>query len=106
MCQAKSDYRILWAQLSGVKWGLESSKGVDADTAPGGLIMPGEWKIEEIRVQLSLCPICFSKIRLCRSPDIGGPHIATFRMRGVERYTKKPYTLEKSGLAVKEELEK
>jgi len=38
----------LWAQLSGVKWGLEPSKGVDADTAPGGLIMPKGREIEEI----------------------------------------------------------
>ncbi len=48
MCQAKSDYRMLWVQLSGVKWGLEPSKGVDADTAPGGLIMPKGREIEEI----------------------------------------------------------
>jgi len=48
VCQAKSDYRILWAQLSGVKWGLEPGKGVDADTAPGGLIMPKGLEIEEI----------------------------------------------------------
>jgi len=48
VCQAKSDYRILWAQLWGVKWGLEPSKDVDADTAPGGLIMPKALEIEEI----------------------------------------------------------
>jgi len=41
-------------QLSGVKWGLEPSKGVDADTAPEGLIMPKGREIEEIRVELSL----------------------------------------------------
>jgi hypothetical protein len=39
---------MLWAQLSGVKWGLELSKGMDADTAPGGLIMPKGREIEEI----------------------------------------------------------
>ena len=62
MCQAKSDYRMLWAQLSGVKWGLAPSKGVEVETVPvedpdfsgGGLIMPGEGKIEETRVELSL----------------------------------------------------
>ena len=36
----------------------------------------------------------------------GSTYIATFRMRGVGRYTEKPYTLEKIGVAVKEELEK
>ena len=44
----------LWAKLSGVKSGSGSSKGVEVETVPGGLIMPGEGKIEEIRVKLSL----------------------------------------------------
>ena len=54
MCQTKSDYRMLWVQLSGVKSGSGFSKGVEVETAPGGLIMSGEGKIEEIRVELSL----------------------------------------------------
>ena len=45
-------------------------------TVNQGLIMLGEGKIEEIRVELSLGPICFSKIRRCKSLDIEGPHIA------------------------------
>ena len=54
MGQAKSDYRMLWVQLSGVKSGSGSSKGVEVETVPGRLIIPGEGKIEEIRVELSL----------------------------------------------------
>ena len=54
MCQAKPDYRMLWVQLSGVKSGSGFSKGVEVETVPGGLIMPGEGEIEEIRVELSL----------------------------------------------------
>ncbi len=54
MCQGKSDYRMLWVQLSGVKSGSGSSKDVEVETVPGGLIMPREGKIEEIRVELSL----------------------------------------------------
>ncbi|MDY6972658.1 MAG: hypothetical protein SV775_10065 [Thermodesulfobacteriota bacterium] len=54
MCQAKSDSRMLWVQLSGVKSGFGFSKGVEVETVPGGFIMPGEGKIEEIRVKLSL----------------------------------------------------
>ena len=57
MCQAKSDYRMLWVQMSGVKSGAGSGKGVKVETVPGGLIIPGEGKIEEIRVELSLGPI-------------------------------------------------
>jgi len=54
VCQSKSDYSMSWAQLSGVKSGSGSSKGVTVETVPDGLIMPGEGKIEEIRVELSL----------------------------------------------------
>ena len=54
MCQAKDDYRMLWVQLSGVKNGSGSGKGVEVETVPDGLIMSGERKIEEIRVELSL----------------------------------------------------
>ena len=54
MCQTKSDYRMLWVQLSGVKSESGFSKGVEVETVPGGLIMSGEGKIEEIRVELSL----------------------------------------------------
>ena len=63
----------LWVRLSGVKWGSGSRKGVEVETVPGGLILPREAKIEEIRVELSLEPNRFSKIRPCRSLDIGGP---------------------------------
>ncbi|MCJ7685473.1 MAG: hypothetical protein MUO68_14405 [Desulfobacteraceae bacterium] len=42
-------------------------------TVNQGLIMLGEGKIEEIRVELSLGPICFSKIRRCKSLDCGEP---------------------------------
>jgi len=48
VCQAKSDHRMLWVQLSGMKCGLGLGKGVDADTAIGGLIMPKGPEIEEI----------------------------------------------------------
>ena len=41
-------------QLSGVKSGSGSSKGVEVEIVPGGLIMPAEGKIEEIRVGLSI----------------------------------------------------
>ena len=62
MYQSKSDYGMSWGQLSGVKNGSGSSKGVEVETVPvedpdfsgGGLIMPGEGKIEETRVELSL----------------------------------------------------
>ncbi|MBC8417960.1 MAG: hypothetical protein H8E10_05140 [Desulfobacterales bacterium] len=54
MCQAKSDYRMLWAQLSGVKWGLGLSKGENTDRVPRGLIMQEGREIEEIRVELPL----------------------------------------------------
>ncbi len=52
---------MLWVQLSGVKWGCGPRKGVEVETVPGGLILPGEGKIEEIRVELSLGPICSFK---------------------------------------------
>jgi hypothetical protein len=47
-----------------------------------GLILPGEGKIEEIWVDLSLEPVSFFKIRLeiCQATE--GPHTATFRMPG------------------------
>lgn len=32
MCKAKSDYRVLWVQLSGVKWGCGPRKGVEVET--------------------------------------------------------------------------
>jgi len=38
----------------GVKSGFGSSRGVEVDTVPGGLSMPGEGKIEEIRVEPSI----------------------------------------------------
>ncbi len=46
---------MLWVQMSGVKSGAGSGKGVKVETVPGGLskipslagIMPGEGKIEE-----------------------------------------------------------
>jgi hypothetical protein len=63
-------------QLSGVKWGCGPRKGAEVETVSGGLILPEEGEIEEIRVELSLGPICFSKIRPCRPLDIPGPHIA------------------------------
>lgn len=67
MDQAKSDRRMLWRQLSGVKSGSGSSKGVEVETVPVGLIMQGEGKIEEIRVELPLEPSFFSK----KSPHVG-----------------------------------
>jgi hypothetical protein len=54
VCKAKSDYRILWVQLSGVKWGCGPRKGVEVETVSGGLILPEEWEIEEIPVELYL----------------------------------------------------
>jgi len=50
-----------------------------------GLIMLGEGEIQEIRVELSLGPICFLKIRRCRPLDIGGPHIENYRTKGAGR---------------------
>ena len=38
-------------------------KGVEVETVPGGLILPEEGEIEEIRVELSLEPISFFKNR-------------------------------------------
>jgi len=61
VCQAKSDYRILCVQLSGVKWGCGPRKGAEVETVSGGLILPEEGEIEEIRVELSLGPISFFK---------------------------------------------
>ena len=59
MCQAKSEYRMLWVQLSGVKSGSGFSKGVEVERVPGGLIVPGEGKIEEIRVEHPIEPAFF-----------------------------------------------
>ena len=49
MCQAKSDYRMLWVQLSGVKWGSGPGRGVEVGTVPvvdpvfsGDLALRGE----------------------------------------------------------------
>ena len=42
-----------------------TGKGSDTMTVHRGLIFPEEGKIEEIRVKLSLGPICFSKIGPC-----------------------------------------
>ena len=38
------------------------------------LIVPKRRKIEEIWVELSLVPICFAKIRRCKSLNTEGPH--------------------------------
>ena len=38
-----------------------ATKGADAETVTGGLILPEGWKIEEIWVDLSLEPISFFK---------------------------------------------
>jgi hypothetical protein len=46
--QAVSDRRMLWLQLSGVKWGLVPGRGVNSDTVQWGLIMREGPKIEEI----------------------------------------------------------
>ena len=48
-------------QLSGAKWGSGLGKGVEVEAVPGGLILPEEAKIELIRLELSLGPICFFK---------------------------------------------
>ena len=52
---------MLWLQLAGLKWGPGPSKGVDAKTVNRSLILPGERKIEEIWVDLSLGPTCSFK---------------------------------------------
>jgi len=46
--------------------------------------MSGEGKIEEIRVELSLGSICFSKIRPCRSLNTEGPHKGDYQTPEVE----------------------
>jgi hypothetical protein len=46
--------------------------------------MSGEGKIEEIRVELSLGSICFSKIRPCRSLNTEGPHKDNYQTPEVE----------------------
>ena len=56
-------------------------KGVNAITVNQDLskipslagIMQEEGKIQDIRVDLTIGPICFLKISLCRPLDIGGP---------------------------------
>ena len=55
------------------------------ETVPHSLIFPERGKIEEIRVGLSLETNDFSRFKLCRSLDIGGPHTASYRIRGVVR---------------------
>ena len=50
---------MLCVQLSGVKWAAGPRKGVEVETVTGVLIVPEKGKIEEIRVELSLGPICF-----------------------------------------------
>jgi hypothetical protein len=35
VCQAKSDRKMLWLQLAGLKWGPERCKGVNTDTVRG-----------------------------------------------------------------------
>jgi hypothetical protein len=81
-------------------------KCADAGTVTGGIdLVRGAGNRGGLGKAIPLNPSPFL-IRLKRSLDTAGQHIATFRMRGVGRYTKKPYTLEKMGIAVKEELEK
>jgi len=75
---------MLRVQLSGLKWGCGPRKDVEVETVPGGLILPEEGKIEEIRVELSLGPTCFSKIRPCRPLDIPGPNIDNYQTPEVE----------------------
>ena len=50
--------------------------------------MPEEGKIEEIRVELSFRPICFSKIRPCRPLNTEDPHIDNYQTPEV----KNPYS--------------
>ena len=57
---------------------------MEVETVSGGLILPEEGEIEEIRVELSLGPICFSKIRPCKPLDIPGPHIDNYHTPEVE----------------------
>ena len=45
----------------GREMGSGPGKDVEVEAVPGGLILPEEGKIEEIRVELSLGPICFFK---------------------------------------------
>ena len=83
-------------QLSGVKWGCGPRKGVEVETVSGGLILPEEGEIEEIRVELSLGPICFSKIRPCRPLDIPGPHIDNYQTLGVGKKEFHPCVAQKT----------
>ena len=48
------------------------------------LIVPKRREIEEIWVELSLVPICFAKIRRCRSLDTEGPHKDNYQTPEVE----------------------
>ena len=68
--------------------------------------MPQGREIAEIWVELSLGPNFFFKNQAMVASGSWGLHMAIFRMWGGRSYTKKPYTLEKIGIAVKEELEK
>jgi len=57
VCQIKSDYPACGGIVGvtvGHEIGVWPSKGVAVETVPGGLIMPGERKIEEIWVELAL----------------------------------------------------
>ena len=48
MGQGKSERRMLWLQLVGLKWRPELRKGVKVETVPGVLIMPEGREMEEI----------------------------------------------------------
>jgi len=82
-------------QLSGVKWGSGPGKDVEVEAVPGGLILPEEGKIEEIRVELSLGPICFFKNQAVKttpkagkSLDKPGPHIGNYQTPGPARMSR------------------
>ena len=57
---------------------------MEVETVPGGLILPEEGKIEEIRVELSLGPICFLKIRRDGRRCRPGPHKGNYQTTEVE----------------------
>ena len=66
----------------GPEMGAGLGKCVEVGAVPRGLILPEEGKIEEIREELALGPICFSEIRPCRYLDTEGPHIDNYPTLG------------------------
>ena len=62
-------------------WAQEGCGSGDSARRAG---LAGTGKIEEMRLELSLGPVNFSKIRPCRPLNIPGPHIDNYQTPEVE----------------------